>query len=280
LALAGLAHPAGRAFARRYGLLALALTALALTAWLYVPSRVVHPFYGANTTRLMIYVVPLLLPMALFAVDLVWPARAAAMAARAEVPEPPPDSPSRARTVVTALASIAVAVCMAVPFLALDRYRRLPLHDRRDGPLVLATCRESLRTARRLDSGRLVTFDLAMPEDVETGDPRFMTLVRWYLRAGWEDGSDHALGPARMVAGEATLLLPCFRPRPIALTLALDAPAGATVEVLANGTPLGTWAPDQTMVVPASALFRGDNLVTLRGPKGEIRLRGLAYEGR
>jgi hypothetical protein len=276
LALAGLAHPAGRAFARRYGLLAAALTALALTAWLYVPARYVQPFYGANTTRLMIYTLPLLLPMALFAIDLVWPARAWAGEGggdRAAI------SPSRARAAGSAAASVAVAVCVAVPFLALDRYRRVPLHDRRDGPLVLATCRESLRTARRLEAGRVVTFDLEVPEDAEAGDPRFMTVVRWYLREGWQEGSDHAAGPARTSAPEASLLLPCLHPRAIAVTLVLDAAAGTAVDVLANGRSVGTWAPERAIVVPAAALFRGDNLLTLRAPAGEVRLRGLSYAG-
>lgn len=281
LALLGLAHPGGRAFARRYGLLAAALTALALTAWLYVPSRTVQPFYGENTARLMIYVLPLLLPMALFAVELARRA-GSGRAGPALSPAPPPAAAVAARptrSLRPVLASVAVAACMILPFAALDRYRRVPLHDRRDGPLVLAVCRESLRTARRLEAGRSVTFDLEAREDSESGDPRFMTVVRWYLREGWEEGSDHGIGPARMVAPDASLLLPCLRSRNVAVSLLLEAPAGARVDVLANGRPVGTWAPDRAIVVPKEILFRGDNLLTLRSAGGEIRLRGLSYAG-
>jgi hypothetical protein len=265
LALAGLLHPAGRAFARRYGLLALALTVLALGAWLYVPARFVLPFYGANTTRLMIYVLPFLLALDLFALDLARPAWR------------PPAPPALARRSWAPIATAAVAAVTLFPFVFVDRYRRVPLHDRRDGPLVLAVCREGLRTARRLEAGRAVTFDLESTAPPEERDPRFMTLARWYLRDGWGDRAAHATGPVATDAGDSSLLLPSLRPRDLQVTLALDLAEGERLDVLVNGRPAGQWRAGQPVVVPAALLFRGDNLLTLHGRAGVTRLRALSY---
>jgi hypothetical protein len=266
LALAGLAHPAGRAFARRYGLLAIALTAMALTAWLYVPSRSIRPFYGANTTRLMIYVLPLLLPMALFAVDLLH---------RAWRPPPPPVTASRR---LAAAATMGLAACVAVPFLALDRYRRVPLHERRDGPLVLAVCRESLRTARRLDAGRRVTFDLEVEDAVDPTDALPVRGIRWFLREGWSDEGPYSTGPVTTTAADATMLLPCLRPRPVAVRLAIDARPDEPLDVLVNARPIGRWREGTATLVPAAVLFRGDNILTLHGRAGAARLRRVSYD--
>ena len=264
IALAGLLHPAGRAFARRYGLLALALTLLALGAWLYVPARFVLPFYGANTTRLMIYVLPFLLALDLFAVDLVAPAWT------------PPAPPTPARRPLAMAAAAAVAAATLFPFPFLDRYRRVPLHDRRDGPAVLAVCRESLRTARRLEGGRAVRFDLETVAPPEERDPRFMTLARWFLRDGWGDRAAHSTGAVAMDGALSTLLLPSLRPRDVAVTLSLDLPVGEPLDLLVNGTPLGRWR-EGAIVVPAALLFRGDNLLALRGRPGAARLGALSY---
>ncbi|PYQ54994.1 MAG: hypothetical protein DMF78_03720 [Acidobacteria bacterium] len=249
---------------RLLALLALALTLLALGAWLYVPARFVLPFYGANTTRLMIYVLPFLLALDLFAVDLVAPAWT------------PPAPPTPARRPLAMAAAAAVAAATLFPFPFLDRYRRVPLHDRRDGPAVLAVCRESLRTARRLEGGRAVRFDLETVAPPEERDPRFMTLARWFLRDGWGDRAAHSTGAVAMDGALSTLLLPSLRPRDVAVTLSLDLPVGEPPDLLVNGTPLGRWR-EGAIVVPAALLFRGDNLLALRGRPGAARLGALSY---
>jgi hypothetical protein len=264
LALAGLLHPGGRNFARRYGLLALALTALALGAWIYVPARFVLPFYGANTTRLMVYVLPPLLALDLFALDLVAPAWT-------------PGLPSPARGRLAVAAAIGVAAVTLFPFAFFDRYRRVPLHARRDGPVVLAVCRESLHTARHLEAGHAVTFDLETSAAPEERDPRFMTVVRWFLRDGWGKGAARSMGPVTTAAANSSILLPCLRPRAVEVKLTIDLPEGERMDVLVNGTPVGRWREGSAIVVPAALLFRGDNLLTLQGRPGAARLRALTY---
>jgi len=72
-----------------------------------------------------------------------------------------------------------------------------------------------------------------------------------------------------MRSTQASLLLPCLQPRDLDLVLTLDSQTAEEVEILVNGQRLGaqTLSPaPQSLVlrVPATALFRGDNLVTLR----------------
>jgi hypothetical protein len=267
LAVLGLLHPAGRAFARRYAWLAAPLALLALTAWLYVPARHAMPYFGANTGRLMVYVLPFLVPLALFALDRVRPSW-----------RPPISPPDRRATRLDRLAAVGLVAAVALPFLALDRYRRVPLHERRDGPLVLTVCRETLRAARRLEAGRSIVWDLS-GEGYRRGeaDPRRMSAMRWYLRDGWGDSPAFSSGPAAMTAAEATILLPCLRPHDLEISLGLDGLPGVRLEVLVNGKPVGTWRPDAPLRVPASGLFRGDNLLTLRGGPGGVRLRSVTY---
>jgi hypothetical protein len=224
------------------------------------------PYFGANTTRLMVYVLPLALPLALFGIHRLWPAwRAPAL--RAE--------PSSR---VAMAAAIGVAACVAFPFVGLDRYRRLPLHARRDGPLVLTTCRESLRSARRLESGRPLAWDLEgegyRPKE---SDPRQMARMRWYLRDGWGEAPAYGSGPVTTTAAESSFLLPSFDPRDLDLSLTADVAPGTPLEVLVNARSIGTWREGMPLKVPATLLYRGDNLVTLRAPPGATRLRGISY---
>jgi hypothetical protein len=268
LAVAGLLHPEGRAYARRYGALALALTAVALTASVNIPSRTFRPLFGANTTRLMLFVLPLLLPLALFALDRLYRSWR----------RPPPPAPARPR--LAAVAAVGVAACVAFPFVALDRYRRVPLHERRYGPLVLAVCRETLRTARRLEAGRRVTFDLSAEGEGDPSDSLPVKRIRWFLRDGWGGDPAFASGPVRTTADEATLLLPCLRPRPVAVTLGVDAAAGERLDVLVNRKIVGRWREGVALIVPAETLFRGDNILTLHGRAGAAQLRSVSYDTR
>jgi hypothetical protein len=69
----------------------------------------------------------------------------------------------------------------------------------------------------------------------------------------------------------ASLLMPVLTPRDVLLTLVFEAPPQQTIAVSLNGRELGSLAaadandPATTEVtLPKDALYRGDNLVTLR----------------
>jgi hypothetical protein len=244
---------------------ALALTGLALTAWLYVPSRQATAYYGANSARLMIYVLPFLLPMAAFAIARVLPSWR------------PPPAPGPASSRWGMAAAAAVAACLLVPFVVLDPYRRVPLHDHRDGPLVLQLCREGLRTARRIDDGREVTFDLESEAPLGRGESLPMSRIRWFLREGWSDDAPYSVGPVSTSAADASILLPCLRPRDLVVTLVAFTGESERPALLVNGKPLGRWQAGSPVKVPGEFLFRGDNVLTLRARPGGIRLRRLTY---
>jgi hypothetical protein len=268
----GALTPRGRPFARRYGYLALALVALALGAWMYVPAPVPVPLYGGNTLRLMSYPLPLLLSLALFALDAVWPHW-----------RPPSGGVAVPRPVTLAVGALAL-LALIVPPVLLDPYRRVPLHHYRDGPLVLTLCRESLKTARRLQAGRETSWSLSGPTTPnEPGQPVEMPRLRWFLREGWGPEPHTATGEAVMHATEAALLLPCFEPRPLELRLAMASASPRPVRVAINGHDIGAFTASSDgeaarLRIPATALFRGDNRVTLLTTEaGVVRLQELSY---
>jgi hypothetical protein len=160
---------------KRYGYLALSCLALSLLAWINVPSPVPVVLFGANTERLLLYALPLLIPLALVALERLL--RVAAL-----VPAP---ASGRSR-LLDAAAVAGLSVALLLPLLGVDRYRRLPLHEPRDGPLLMAFCRESLRTARRIERGEEVRLD---PEQLRfawgVSDPGRLFEMRWFCaRAG------------------------------------------------------------------------------------------------
>src|SRR5258706_325385 len=107
--------------------------------WPRVPTGERVPLFGDNSERLLIYSVPLLLPLALAALDRLWPSLV-----------PPPAPRPHGPQILPAAAALAVIV---LPFVLVDRYRRVDLQASRDGPLVLAVCRETWRMATRLAGG-------------------------------------------------------------------------------------------------------------------------------
>ena len=256
LALLAAFRAAARPHLRRYGYLAAATLALPFVAWVQVPSPTPVPLFGRNVLRLLIYALPLLLPLALTLLESPWPLR------------PPRPRASWPPAVEVAGAVIAVA-CLSFPVLALDRYRRVDLQGPRDGPLILALCRETLRTASRLERGLTVTFD---PESRQfvwgVSDPGQLDRMRWFLRRGWGALAHYGTGNVTMHEATASILVPCLRARDLEVTLALDAPAPAEVAIDMNGVGLarygvGTAPTDVVVPVPANVLFRGDNLLTL-----------------
>jgi hypothetical protein len=269
LALLGALTPSAWPFLRRQGYLLALLLALPLFAWVYVPGPLTYAFFGANTRRLLVYPLPLLLALALHALHRLRPHFVASLAPR--------PAPLR----VAGPVALAVAIAMAGP-LVLDRYRRVDLSQRRDPALVLAVCRESLAVARRLEAGeevRLRPSDQPFVEG-ETA-PRQAGRLMWYLREGWQPDAAYAVGFARLAQRRAGLLLPVLTPRDLRLALHLEAEQTVRLAVAVNGVPLGTMlAGDRLMplVVPAAPLFRGDNrleLEVIEGDPAAVRFRGL-----
>jgi hypothetical protein len=272
LALVGALRAKSRAHLRRYALSLALLMAMAFLAWLKVPSREPVPLFGDNFERLLVYSLPLLLPLVLAALDRLWPALG-----------PPPVTRPARRQLVPAVLALAVIV---LPFVLLDRYRRVDLQGSRDGPLVLAVCRESWRMATRLASGEEVVFD---PEssrftwsDEDPGPPSRM---RWFLREGWGDGAHYDAGPVLMHAPAATVLLPMLAPAEVDLRLRMTAPSPLALGLSVNGHALGSGRVgpedgEQAFRIPARYLVRGDNLVTVTAPDGSLGARLLAIRYR
>lgn len=271
LALLGAMREKSREHVRRYGISLALLGAMAFLAWLKVPSREPVPLFGDNFERLLIYSVPLLLPLALAAVDRLLP----------NLGPPPPVTPGRPQIVPAA----ATMAAMALPFLLLDRYRRVDLQGSRDGPLVLAVCRETWRTATRIAGGEPVTFDPTSRRFVwGESDPGQLARMRWFLREGWGERAHYGTNEIVMHAPAATLLLPLLAPADVEVRLRAMSPAPQTLALGVNGRPLGSWladaeAAEQVFRIPPRALFRGDNLVTLSSPEGRVgaRLREISF---
>lgn len=260
LAIVGALRATARPFLVRYGYLLAATVVLSFVAWLNIPSEHPHPYFEDNVVRLLVYAVPLVLPLALLAVDRVWPHFQAPPAATAP------------RAVWGWLAAAAVAACVAFPFAALDRYRRLPLHAHRDGPFIATLCRESLKAARRVDNEWFMSWDLAERVFIpDRTDPRDLQRMRWFLQEGWGADPQYRRGASRMDGREATLLLPSFSARDQELVLTLSGVRAEPLDVLVNGTRIGRVqvdpsATDHTLHIPGALLFRGDNVLALQRP--------------
>jgi hypothetical protein len=271
LAALGALRAKGREHLRRYGISLALLMAMAFLAWLKVPSREPVPLFGDNFERLLIYSVPLLLPLALAALD----------RRRPNLGPAPPLRPPR-RQWPAALATVAA---IALPFALVDRYARVDLQGSRDGPLVLAVCRESWKTATRIAAGEAVTFD---PESRRfawgESDPGQLARMRWFLRGGWGARAHYGTNEIVMHEPAATLLLPLLAPADVEVRLRVMSPTPLALALDVNGSALGSWladaaAAEQVFRVPARVLFRGDNLVTLSSPDGRVsaRLREISF---
>ena len=226
IAILGLATPRGRRLTVDYGYLILLAFAAPLLAWVNLPSAAASPHVGDNVPRLVLYAAPWLLGLALCAADLV-----------RQQGEPGVVSvmPSRAWRVAGALV---LGLSLVFP-LTLDRYRREPLHARRDGPFVATFVRESLRTARQLRAGRVVEWDLdRLGYEWGVDDPGRARRMRWFLREGWGFSPHYGYGAARMRSGSAVLILPLLEPVPIRIELGLSAAASMRVRLSLNGTLL------------------------------------------
>jgi hypothetical protein len=270
LALLGALRPAARPFLLRHGFLLALTLALPFAASVYTRDSQNVPFFPADIPRLLLFALPLLLPLALVALDALWPGLGLPAG---EHPLP------RGRRVAAALAALAVVVA---PLVALDRYRRIDLRGPRDGRLLLALSRESWSFARRLERGRPVSYE---PEarrfSPAISDPHLLERMRWFLRDGWGPAPHYGLGPVVMAEDAASIVLPCLRPADLDLSLTLSASAERVLRVLVNGRGVGEALagpePQLSRIrVPGRLLFRGDNLLGLDASGGPpARLRGL-----
>ncbi len=265
VAVVGAFRHRARPFAARYGWLAALLLFVPLLAASYVSGT----FFVADVTRLLLYALPLLIALALMAFFPLAP-----------VPERPPAARAASGPSIAG-AVAAAAFVLSLPLL-LDRYRRIDLRGARDGPLVLALCRESLQAAQRLERGRPVVLDAATTGyEWGVSPPEEMGRMRWFLREGWGARAHYGTGDVIMREGRASLLVPCLRPRELEAVLRLDAPSPRPVELLVNGRRLGerivgTSGDEVAVRVPADALFRGDNVLTLSALDGPgLRFRSL-----
>ena len=230
-------------------------------------------FFPSDVPRLLIYVLPVAIPLAVCAVR--------APASRA----PRPDWP-RGRAFGAWAAALA-AVCALAPLAIVDRYRRADLTGPRDGPYVLVVCRETLRTARRLSRGEEVRLDPA-ERRFAWGDshPSEMDRMRWFLREGWGERSHYGTGEVTMHAGRGSVLVPVLAPGNLAAAVHVQAPRALVVDASVGGRTLRSWevGPDsapEAIVIPGAALFRGDNVLTISARDGEpgARLRGIVFRG-
>ncbi len=266
LALLGALRRKSRPYLWAAGYLAAAFLFLPFVAWAYDPRPNRIPFFDATVRRLLIYALPVLLPLAALAVDRVLPHM---RPADAVVPRP-----RRALNVAAFVVALALGLS---PLWAMDDYRRIELNrGGLYGPVIRAVCHQSLRLAELIERGGWAAYPIS------DKDPRAWR-IRWFLRDGW--GSfpyyDRRVAPQ---AREASVLLPCLRPRPLELELAATAPAATPLEVRVNGSKVGQVEVDaqgreQRLRIPAELLFKGDNLLAFvaTGPeKPELEFHKLA----
>ncbi len=257
LAVLGALRKTARPFLRRYGYVLAATTLLPLIN----PYPYALPFLATEYNRYLLLALPCLLPLCLLAVDRFWRHRQAA------------EAPSGSSRVGELVAVLGVLVLLASPFVLADPYRRADPGLRR-GRFVRAFLTQSLGTARHLEEGRRVVWDMATTRPAAKRNPdRRPLIVRWFLRDGWGASRASYSSEVVMSGEEAGFLLPCFVPQDTRVALSMDAPPGTVFEVRVNGLPVGKARlrparQDYTFRIPAKALFRGDNLVTLAKKDG------------
>ena len=262
--------PEGRRLLARQGVLLALTVSLPFGAGVYTGgSFPADQFYAEDVPRLLIYALPLLL--ALGVVTLTRLGRAAPASPRPTERAP---LPARARTALTLIAGLVALGATALPVVGLDRYRREDLRGRTDGPFTLAFCRESLAFARRLAAGRVMAYDPATRRfKWGRSDPRDMERMRWFLRKGWGERPEYGMDEVTPAGTRATIVVPVLEEGDLNLSTDLRAPEAVAVRLSMNGTPLGELVagPEKTrqrLQVPAAALFRGDNHLTLEVPRG------------
>jgi len=271
LALVGAVTRVARPFLVRYGYLAILTFAVPYLAWMNVPDTRPFGFLG-DVPRLHIYALPFLIPLALIGLGRLVPRLA---------PHWPPDVPRgvAASPLVTGLAVAVLAATVCGPFLLVDRYQRVALHARRDGMQILLTCRHTLTVAERLRRGETVVLPVEPHESLAPRDPRRW---RWFLYGPWPDDVYTGDSDLRLANRPAALLIPTLEPATLEVGLRLVGAAQTAVALDVNGTPVGrlrvgTVARTRKIRLPAAALLRGDNVLTLapRDPGVKVVIEGV-----
>ena len=276
LAVVAVALPEGGRLLARYGVLLALTVALPFAAGIYTGgSFPADHFYTDDVPRLLIYAMPMLLALALVALQ-----RLVDGLGREPGTDHAP-APNGFKDALTVASVLALGAAVALPLTSLDRYRRADLRGRTDGPFVLAFCRDSRAFARRLASGRPVVYDpVGRRFKAGRSDPRHMERMRWFLREGWGERPEYGMEEVTMEATSATLVVPVIDVRDLVLTVDLRAPRPVAVRLSMNGLPLGELmaGPEpvrQRLSAPRASLFRGDNRLTFEaspGPASRVSL--------
>ena len=265
LAALGALRKAARPFLLRFGYWALLMPLAAVFAWINVPGSYPVPLFGSNMERLLLYALPILIPLALVALDRFW----------RNLGSPALTAPSG--RVARGLATATLLAALVYPVLGLDRYRRLPLHEVRDGPLVMAFCGESVRSARKLERGEEV--ELAADEKRFAwgiSEPSQLFQMRWFLREGFGPLPHYGIDDIVMREARATLVVPLLRPRDLDVELELESPRPLSVALAVNGKPSGqrvsllAGRAKHAAKLTGSLFFRGDNVLELLADPGSL----------
>jgi hypothetical protein len=235
-------------------------------------------FLSVDIDRLLLYALPAVIPLSFAALDGLLP--------RGEEMETAsfPRWTSRACLALTALA-------LVLPLAIVDSYRRIDLQGTRDATVMLAVFRESLETAEKIEDGDAFEFDPGSGRYGQGLTKAYnlsqLRRVRWFLREGWGPLAARRGGDVTMAAREASLILPCFRPRDLDALLTLDAVRTTRLGVTVNGRPVadlvvGPAVQELHVGIPAGILFRGDNILAFRAADSDaspVRLRRFVIRG-
>jgi hypothetical protein len=265
LALIGVFTPRGRELRATWAPMALVYFLLPFAAWLYDPRPGRLPFFGETLHRLWIYAVPLMIPLALA----LWP--------RDATGRPPGAAPAAGRAWAgraNVPGWIGAALVASLPLWALDDYRRGPLPERFNGPVVRALFGESLHVARAMGRGDKLRYDL---EAELPGRATRRAAQRFFLRSGWGAFPYLEPGAVQLEQPSGEISVPAGSSRPLYLQLTLSAPAPTLVRLERAGVELGRVevAERQAVGVWLEGLVRGDNTVRVVAAPG---LRLHVYE--
>lgn len=262
LALIGVFTARGKELRTTWAPMALVYFLLPFAAWLYDPRPGRLPFFGETLHRLWIYAVPLMIPLALA----LWPRATPAGSAPAPLPAWPRSA---------GLAGwVGAALIASLPLWALDDYRRGPLPERFNGPVVRALFGESLHVARAMGRGDTLRYDL---EAELPGRATRRAAQRFFLRGGWGPFPYLEPGPAQLEQPSGEISVPAGSSRPLFLQLTLSAPFPTPVRLERAGVEVARFevAERQAFGVWLEDLVRGDNAVRVVAAPG---LRLHAYE--
>jgi hypothetical protein len=269
--LSGLFFPA---FVGMFREASIPLRAQAAILWIFTFGLILanpYLYSVADLPRLSLLAWPALLPLAL-----------SGLGFRRTPAPPPPLSPGRER-LRTAAAGLSLLLCL-VGVAVTDPYQRAPFVRPHDPIVLTGRVRETLKTAAALEAGETFTFDarsgrFAAPIK-ETFNLTEARRHRWFLLDGFGPGAVFGSGSPSF-EGEALLLLPVFVPRVVTMSMELEGPDEAEVTVRVAGRNIAAVHAGKrsTFSIPANSLFRGDNILRLRGPRG-VSLRLLRFDAR